>query len=138
MWLNDFHLDETLPWFLGRGEEERGMTSFLVLCMSLILGQRIPVLLWGNSVCTDGDLRIFCMSSIVYSELFIFFFPMQSPSPKKNPGTLSYVLLIFFSTRIRVRTPGTPIHPPSLPHPTAFHLVSHHASLTVYFHSLNT
>jgi hypothetical protein len=25
-----------------------------------------------------------------------------------------------------------------LPHPTAFHLVSHHASLTVYFHSLNT
>lgn len=33
---------------------------------------------------------------------------------------------------------GTPIHPPSLPHPTAFHLVSHHASLTVYFHSLNT
>lgn len=88
------------------------MTSFLILCMSLILGQRIPVLLWGNSGCTDGPLRIFCMSSIVYSELFIFFFPMQSPSPKKKPGILSYVLLFFFHKN-QGQNPRNS-HPPSI------------------------
>jgi len=83
------------------------MALFLVLSMSLILGQRVPILLWVHSGGIGGDLRIFCVSSIVCSS---------------TPNSVSsFKCIIYFFHKNRSQNPKNS-------HPSSFFTLPHHIS----------